>query len=165
MLKKQEDAVGAQPEFASKQMPEFLEPDGEALLKAYREHLAEKGKSAVGPQRVFTEDQDQPSPPVTMATYTEAVNEFTKNATAFIEQLPLLTKARDVYEQAMRASVELRKVLDAGDENLRTFMTELEQMVNVHVGKPVPDKKKPEPFRLSPIKGTDESTGSVKTFP
>jgi hypothetical protein len=65
----------------------------------------------------------------------------------------------------MRASAELRKVLDAGEENLRTFMTELEQVVNVDVGKPVPDKKKPEPFRLSPIRGTDESTGSVKTFP
>ena len=100
-----------------------------------------------------------------MATYTEAVNGFTKNATAFIKQLPLLTKARDAYEQAMRASAELRKVLDAGEENLRTFMTQLEQVVNVHVGKAVPDKKKPQPFRLSPIRGTDESTGGVKTFP
>ena len=165
MWKKQEDTVGAQPEFASKQMPESLEWDGEALIEAYREHLAEKGKSAVGPQKVFTEGQDQPSSPVTMATYTEAVNEFTKNATAFIEQLPLLTKARDAYEQAMRASAELRKVLDAGEENLRTFMTQLEQVVNVHVGQPVPDKKKPEPVKVEAIRGTDESTGGVKTFP
>ena len=100
-----------------------------------------------------------------MATYTEAINEFTKNATAFIEQILLLTKARDAYEQSMRASADLRKVLDAGEENLRTLMTELEQVVNVHVGRPVPDKKKPEPFRLSPIRRTDESTGGVKTFP
>jgi hypothetical protein len=165
MLKKQDDAVGAQPDFASKQMPDStLETDDEALTKTYREHLAEKGKSAVGPQRVFTEGHDQPLPPATMATYTEAVNEFTKNATAFIEQLPLLTKARDAYEHAMRASAELRKVLDAGEENLRTFMTQLEQVVNVHM-KPVPDRKKPEPVKVEAIRGTDESTGGVKTFP
>jgi hypothetical protein len=115
-------------------------------------------------QKFFTEGHYQPSPPGTMATYTEAVNEFTKNATAFIEQLPLLTKARDAYEQAMRASAELRKVLDAGEENLRTFMTQLEQVVNVHVGKPVPDKKKPEPAKVEEIRGTDERTGGVKTF-
>ena len=166
MWKKQGDAVGAQPEVASKQMPEStLETEDEALIKAYREHLAEKGKVAVGPQKVFAEGHDQPSPPATMATYTEAVNEFTKNATAFIEQLPLLTKARDAYEQAMKASAELRKVLDAGEENLRIFMSQLEQVVNVHVGKAVPDKKKPEPVKVEAIRGSDESTGGVKTFP
>jgi hypothetical protein len=165
MWKKQEDAVGTQPEFASKQMPEFLGSDGDALIKAYRDRQDEKGKVAVGPQKVFTEGQDQPSPPVTMATYTEAVNEFTKNATAFIEQLPLLTKARDAYEQAMKASVELRKILDAGEEDLRTFMSQMEQVVSVHVGKPAPDKKKPEPVKVETIRRTDESTGGVKTFP
>jgi hypothetical protein len=166
MLKKQDDAVGTQPEFASRQMPDStLATEDEALIKAYREHLADKGKSAVGPQKVFTEGQDQPSPPVTMATYTEAVNEFTKNAAAFIEQLPLLTKARDAYEQAMRASAELRKVLDAGEENLRTFMSQLEQVVNVHVAKPAPDKKKPEPVKVEAIRRTDDSSGGVKTFP
>jgi hypothetical protein len=166
MWKKQDDAVGPQPEFASTHMPDStLDSDGEALIKAYRDRHAEKGKVAVGPQKVFTEGHDQPSPPATMATYTEAVNEFTKNATAFIEQLPLLTKARDAYEQAMRASAELRKVLDAGEENLRTFMSQLEQVVNVHVGQPVPDKKKPERVKVEAIEGTDESTGGVKTFP
>ena len=164
MWKKQEDAVGTQPEFASKQMPEFLGSDGDALIKAYRDRQDEKGKVAVGPQKVFTEGQDQPSPPVTMATYTEAVNEFTKNATAFIEQLPLLTKARDAYEQAMKASVELRKILDAGEEDLRTFMSQMEQVVSVHVGKPAPDKKKPELVKVEAIRETDESTGGVKTF-
>ena len=54
MLKKQDDSVGAQPEFASKQMPDStLETEDEALIKAYREHLAEKGKSAVDPQKVL----------------------------------------------------------------------------------------------------------------
>jgi hypothetical protein len=166
MLKKQDDAVGAQPEFAPTQMPDStVEKEDEALIKAYRDHLTEKGKSAIGPQKVFTEGQVQPSPPATMATYTEAVNEFTKNATAFIEQLPLLTKARDAYEQSMRASAELRKVLDAGEENLRTFMSQLEQVVNVHVGQTISDKKKPEPVKVEPIRWNDESAGGGKTFP
>ena len=93
------------------------------------------------------------------------MNEFTRHATAFIEQIPLLTKARDAYEQAMRANAELRNALDAGEEALRTFMTELEQEVNVHLGKPTPDKKKPEPVKFEAIRRTEESTGDMKTFP
>jgi hypothetical protein len=164
MWKKQDDTVGAaQTEFASKQMPaSSLESDGAALIKAFRNHQAEKGKYKFDRQKFFTEGH-QPSLPATMATYTEAVNEFTKHPTAFIEQIPLLTKARDAYEQAMRASAELRKVLDADGENLRTFMTQLEQVVKG--GKPAPDKKKPEPVKVEAIRETDESTGGVKTFP
>ena len=157
MWKKQDDAVGAQPEFASKQMPEMtLESASETLIEAYRNRQAEKAKFAVGSQEVLT---GQPLPPTTLATYSEAVNEFTKNANAFIEQLPLLSKARDAYEQAMRASAELRTELDAGEENLRTLMTHLEQVIN-----PAPDKKKPELAKVEAIRGTDESTGGVKRF-
>jgi hypothetical protein len=94
------------------------------------------------------------------------VNEFTKNATAFIEQLPLLTKARDSYEQAMRARAELREVLDAGEKNLRTLVTQLEQAVNVYGVKPAPDKKNPQPAKVEAITGTDESSGRIMTrFP
>jgi hypothetical protein len=108
----------------------------------------------------------QPSSLATMTTYTEAVNEFTKNATAFIEQLPLLTKARDAYEQAMRAKAELREVLDAGEKNLRTLATQLEQAVNVYGVKPAPDKKNPQPAKVEAITGTDESSGRTMTrFP
>jgi hypothetical protein len=157
MWKKQDDAVGAQPEFASKQMPEMtLESASETLIEAYRNRQAEKAKFAVGSQEVLT---GQPLPPTTLATYSEAVNEFTKNANAFIEQLPLLSKARDAYEQAMRASAGLRTELDAGEENLRTLMTHLEQVVN-----PALDKKKPELAKVEAIRGTDESTGGVKRF-
>ena len=157
MWKKQDDAVAAQPEFASKQMPEMtLESASETLIEAYRNRQVEKAKFAVGSQEVLT---SQPLPPTTLATYSEAVNEFTKNANAFIEQLPLLSKARDAYEQAMRASAELRTELDAGEENLRTLMTHLEQVVN-----PAPDKKKPELAKVEAIRGTDESTGGVKRF-
>jgi hypothetical protein len=140
MWKKLEDSVGTRPEFASSQM------EDEGLITAYREHLAEKGKFVVG-SRVATEGHDQASSPATMETYTDAVKEFSKNAAAFIEQVPRFTKARDSYEQAMKASAELRKVLDAGDESLRTLMAQLEQAANVRVEKPAFDKKKPEPAR------------------
>jgi hypothetical protein len=158
MWKKQDDAVGAQPEFAS-QMPD-LESLGAVLIESFK-----KGNSAIVPQKVLAEDHHQPSSSPSM-TYTEAVNEFTKNATAFIEQLPLLTKARDAYEQAMRASAGLREVLDAGEENLRTLMTQLEQGVNVHGVTPAPDKKNPQPAKVEAIRGTDESSSRImKGFP
>ncbi len=159
MWKKPDDNVDAQPEFASKQMQELdLESASETLIEAYRDRVAEKPKFAIGPKKV---PPTQPLSPPTMATYTEAMNEFTKNATAFIEQLPLLAKARDSYEQAMRASSELRKVLDTGEENLRALMAQLEQVVTPASN----DKKKPEPTKVEAIRGANESTGSVNRFP
>ena len=150
MWKKQDDeTAGAQPEFAPKQMPELtLESAGETLIEAYRNREAEKARFGVGAQKA---PGNPPLPPPTMATYTEAVSEFTRNANAFIEQLPLLNKARDAYEQAMRASAELRQVLDTGEENLRSLMTQLEQVVN-----PTLDKRKPEPAKVESIRGSDE---------
>ncbi|MGA8273066.1 MAG: hypothetical protein WB919_16000 [Candidatus Sulfotelmatobacter sp.] len=150
MWKKQDDeTTGAQPEFAPKPMPELtLESAGETLVEAYRNREAEKAKFGVGAQKP---PASLPLPPTTMATYTEAVSEFTRNANAFIEQLPLLNKARDSYEQAMRASAELRQVLDTGEQNLRSLMTQLEQVVN-----PALDKRKPEPAKVESIRATDE---------
>ena len=193
MGKKLDDAVGAQPEFASEQTPD-LKSLRAVLMESLMEQ--EKGNLAVGSQKALGEDYqkeldalrivaklfrdeedglrkgaqptltDQPSSSSTMTTYTEAVNEFTKNATAFIEQLPLLTKARDSYEQAMRARAELREVLDAGEKNLRTLVTQLEQAVNVYGVKPAPDKKNPQPAKVEAITGTDESSGRIMTrFP
>jgi hypothetical protein len=193
MGKKLDDAVGAQPEFASEQTPD-LKSLRAVLMESLMEQ--EKGNLAVGSQKVLDEDHQkelealrvvaklfrdeedrdreaaqptltgQPSSLATMTTYTEAVNEFTKNATAFIEQLPLLTKARDSYEQAMRARAELREVLDAGEKNLRTLVTQLEQAVNVYGVKPAPDKKNPQPAKVEAITGTDESSGRIMTrFP
>jgi hypothetical protein len=193
MGKKLDDAVGAQPEFASEQTPD-LKSLRAVLMESLMEQ--EKGNLAVGSQKVLDEDHQkelealrvvaklfrdeedrdreaaqptltgQPSSLATMTTYTEAVNEFTKNATAFIEQLPVLTKARDSYEQAMRARAELREVLDAGEKNLRTLVTQLEQAVNVYGVKPAPDKKNPQPAKVEAITGTDESSGRIMTrFP
>jgi hypothetical protein len=100
-----------------------------------------------------------------MKTYTEAVNECIENASAFIEHLPLLVKARDAYEEAMRASAEMRKLLDAGGENLRTLMTQLEQGVSIQPFKLAPDKKNPEPAKVERMRGTAEGGGRANIFP
>ena len=84
----------------------------------------------------------QPTP--TLAMYTEAVNKFTRSASAFMQHVHLLTEARDAYREAMTASTILRRSLDAGDQTLRSLMTQLEQVVNEHFGEPALDKKKPE---------------------
>ena len=150
MWKKQDDAMGAQPESDSE-----LESLGDALIESLMDSR----------QKVLAEGHQPSSSSPTMTTYTEALNEFTKNATAFIEQLPLLTKARDSYEQAMRAGAELRKILDTGQENLKTLMTQLEQAVNIHGVRSGLDRKKPEPAKVEAIRGTDESSGGVRRFP
>jgi|SRR5271167_857353 len=100
-----------------------------------------------------------------MATYVDAVEEFRESATAFIQHLNLLAQARDAYQQAMTASAELRAVLDSGDENLRTLMTQLEQALDLHTGTPVSDKKKPEPVKVEAIKTGTDGAGAVRTFP
>ena len=100
-----------------------------------------------------------------MNTYMDAVEEFRESATAFIQHLNLLGQARDAYQQAMTASAELRRVLDAGDENLRTLMSQLEQALDLHTGKPSLDKKKPEPVKVEAPRAMSESTGGIRTFP
>lgn len=155
MWKKQDDVAGGQTDFVSNQPPELtLESASETLIEAYRSRQAEKAKFGIGANDV---PAGQPVPPTTMATYTEAVNEFTRNANAFIEQLPLLNKARNAYDQAMRANAELRKVLDTGEETLRALMTRLEQIVS-----PISEKRKPEPAKLEAIRGTDEVSGGLR---
>ena len=164
MWKKQDDAVGAQPDFASKQTPD-LASLGDALVESIMNDQFKRGNSAVVPQKVLGEDPNQPLPSPTMKTYAEAVNEFTKNATAFIEHLPLLTKARGAYEEATRASAEMRKVLDSGEESLRTLMTQLEQGVSIQPVKPAPDKKNPEPAKVERMRLPDEAGGRATRWP
>ena len=150
----------AQPESDSE-----LESLGDALIESLMDSRLEKRDSAVGPRKVLAEGHQPSSSSPTMTTYTEALNEFTKNATAFIEQLPLLTKARDSYEQAMRAGAELRKILDTGQENLKTLMTQLEQRVNLHELKSTIDKKNPEPAKVERMKEVDEGGGRTFRWP
>ena len=161
MWKKQDDAMGPGPDLGAKQPPD-LESLGDALLESLMDSRFKDGIE-VGPQKTVAADQHPPLS--SMTAYAEAVTQFTKNATAFLEHLPLLAKARDAYEQAMRASAELRKVLDAGDENLKTLMTQLEQGVNVRGAKPASDKKNPEPAKVEPIRSTHESIGRVSKLP
>ena len=164
MWKKQDDAEGAQPEFPSKQRPDAASI-GDAPGESSMNDQFPKGNFPIVPQKVPTEDSNRPLPSPTMETYTEAVKEFTKSATAFIEQLPLLTKARGAYMEAMRASTEMRKVLDASDENLRTLMTQLEQRVNLQELKFATDKKTPESAKLERMKATDEGGGRTFRWP
>jgi hypothetical protein len=100
-----------------------------------------------------------------MATYIGAVEGFRKSATAFMQHVDLLSQARDAYQQAMTASADLRAVLDTGDENLRTLMAQLEQALNLHMAKPVLDRKKPEPVKVDGNKVNGESAGGVRAFP
>ena len=129
---------------------------GDQLVQSLMNDEFKKGNLAVVPQRVLQEDQNAPSPSASVKTYTGAVDEFTKSATSFIEQLPLLTTARAAYEEAMRASAEIRKILDTEEQNLRTLMTQLERGLSVHDAKLAPDKKTPEPAKVERIGATAE---------
>jgi len=156
MWKNKDDAPSMPPEFDSKQMSESpSEMEGEGV---YLDNRSEQ----VGPQRVFA--KAQPSTPASMAAYTEAVNEFTRNATAFIEHVPLLTKARDAYDKAMKANAEVRKVLDKGEEDLRALMNHLIQVLNSNVVMVAPDKKRPEPTQLETIRGADKGTSGSESI-
>src|SRR2546422_8243900 len=72
----------------------------------------------------------QPTP--TMATYSEAMDKFTKSATAFMEHVHHLTQARDAYQEAMTVSTAIRNSLDAGDQALRSLLLQLEQRSEEH---------------------------------
>jgi exonuclease VII small subunit len=159
MWKKQDENADTQPELARP-----TRESGDAPMESSLVGRFEQWNLSAGSQKIAEGDK-RPSSTPNMTSYTESLNEFTRSATAFIEQLPLLTKAREAYEQAMKASAELRKVLDTGEENLQTLMTQLEQAVSVHGVKPT-DRKKPELAKVEAIRGTDENDAApVKRYP
>ncbi len=149
MWKNVNNGVATQPEFASQLVPKTLPSAGKPL-----------NEPPTGLLEAIGENGDRPSSSTTatMATYAEVVNEFTKNATACIGFLPLISKARDGYEQANKASAELRRVLDAGEENLRTVMTQLEQAISVHVLNSAAESKKPEAAKMESMRGTNKAS-------
>ena len=100
-----------------------------------------------------------------MSTYTDAMNKFTKSATAFMEHVHLLTEARDAYQMAIAASASLRNSLDAGDQALRSLMTQMEQVVNVHMGEAILDGKKPEALKAEALKVEAIRTNGESTVP
>ena len=102
----------------------------------------------------------QPVP--TWATYAEAMNKFSRSATAFMEHVHLLTEARTAYHEAVAAGTALRNRLDAGDQTLRSLMTQLEQVVNEHFGGPALDKKKLELVKDESTRAKNEGTGNEK---
>ena len=108
-----------------------------------------------------TEDgvSNQVAPTWTM--YADAMNRFTKSATAFMEHVHLLTEARDAYEDAMTTSRALRNSLDAGDQALRSLMTQMEQVINAHLSEAALDKKRPELVKVEPTRTNGESTGTI----
>jgi hypothetical protein len=164
------DTPGAQPELTSNEKPD-LAVLGSALVESLVEDPTNNGNPpknenpGVVPKTPPIENRTlPPSGPnlPSMKAYTEAVNEFSKNASAFIEHLPLLAKARTAYEDAMRASTEMRKVLDSGEENLRNLMIQLEQGVRFQSVKPISEKKSPEGAKLERVRGPEE-TGARQT--
>ena len=166
MLKMQDDAGDAQPRSTSEQQRDAARLLGDALSRSRSiSDDFQKRNFAVASEKIPTEDSNQPLTSPTMNTYTEAVKEFTTNATAFIEHLPLLTKARAAYEVAIRTSTEMRKILDTSDENLRTLMTQLEQQVNLREVKSATDKKPPEAAKVESIKETKEGGGRAFRWP
>ena len=105
----------------------------------------------------------QPMP--SWAMYAEAMNKFTRSATAFIEQVHLLTEARTAYQEAMVVGTDLRNRFDAGDKTLRDLMTQLEQVVSAHLGEPPLDGKKPELVKGEDTRTSDQATRPWKAFP
>lgn len=162
MWKKQDDAGSTPLEVGSTQPArEFPEALVEMVI-GVRDNDREKLGSESILQMEGAQSQQQPVSSPSMTTYTDALNKFIKNATEFIEQLPLLSEARDAYVQAMKASKELRQVLDSGDENLRTLMIRMEQMVNIHIVKSDVERKKPDVSKVEPIRATDQGTSELK---
>lgn len=79
-----------------------------------------------------------------LAAYEEAVKDFSASATEFLGCIPLLTMAREAYERAIKASAELRKTLDSGDETLRNFMTQIQHAVSLHPADALAGERQPE---------------------
>jgi hypothetical protein len=105
----------------------------------------------------------QPTP--TWATYVEAMDRFSRSATAFMEHVYLLTEARAAFQEAMSVGTELRNRLDAGDQTLRSLMNQLEQVVRDHLSGPMVDRKKPELVKGESITGQNQSTRTERSFP
>src|SRR5438552_18193371 len=105
----------------------------------------------------------QPTP--TMATYSEAMDKFTKSATAFMEHVHHLTQARDAYQEAMTVSSGIRNRLNGGDQALRSLLLQLEQSVNFNLGKLRLDKTRPEAVSAEAARADGESTRAVKMAP
>src|SRR5215469_5040153 len=112
-----------------------------------------KKENEVGTQRL----------PGSMKTYSQAVDEFSKHTSEFLACIPLLVKAREAYQRAMDVSAEVRSMLDAGDETLRSLMAQVEDAVAVHLAKSPSDKKKPESVKVESAPAKNENGDSTRS--
>src|ERR1700694_1724722 len=135
--------------------------DGELVASFCRLHC---GISYEETKSSKLEPQSTPATP-SMSTYTDAMNKFTRSATAFMDHVHLLTEARDAYQMAIAASASLRNSLDAGDQALRSLMTQMEQVVNVHMGDVALEKRKPEAPKAEALKVEAIRTNHDSTVP
>jgi exonuclease VII small subunit len=103
--------------------------------------------------------------PGSMATYSEAVDEFSQQVAELLPHMPVLTKARDAYQRAMNVSAEIRRMLDARDANLQSLMAQLEEAAAVHSGKTSSDKKKAESVTVEPAQATSETPDYSRILP
>jgi exonuclease VII small subunit len=106
-------------------------------LRRYKENISNPLSRTQTPSldnggNMNNDSKASPLQPMTtgLAAYEEAVKDFSTSATEFLRCIPVLTKARDAYERAIKASAQLRKTLDSGDETLRNFMTKIQDAVN-----------------------------------
>jgi hypothetical protein len=80
----------------------------------------------------------------TLTMYPEAMNKFSRSATAFMEHMHLVIEARTAYQEAISVGAALLDRLNAGDQTMRSLMTQLDQVIKDHLGdKPNLDRKKP----------------------
>ena len=163
MWKQQGNALNAQPEFGSKKLLEKLESLGDALIESLTNNRSKNGNLEIGTQTFVTEDRKQPTSLPAVTIYTAAIDEFNQSATAFIDHLPLLVRVRNAYEKALTASAELRTILDAGDEKIKTLMSQLEQGVKNGV-KPPPDKNNSKTAKVETIGRSQESINRASQF-
>src|ERR1700758_1581510 len=105
-----------------------------------------------------------PRLPGSMKTYSQAVDEFSKHTSEFLACIPLLIKAREAYQRAMDVSAEVRSMLDAGDETLRTLMAQVEEAVAVHLVKTPSEKKKPENVKVESSPAKNETSDSNRSL-
>src|SRR6476646_9891587 len=87
------DGIGTQPDPASRNVPD-LPSLGDALVQSLRDDEAGNDNIGAVSPNISAEPTRSPLPSSSLKMYTEAVSEFTTNASAFLEHLPLLNKAR-----------------------------------------------------------------------
>jgi len=95
-----------------------------------------------------------------MASYKEAVEEFSKGGTEFLEHVQLLRTARDAYQRARTVSTQIRSTLDAGDETMQVLMAQIEHVL-VRSGEDTFDKNKPQRTKVETIKTTEKNADVV----